>query len=178
MPHFPACGVGGHCIPVDPYYLIERAKQSGFDHRFLKIAREINNGMPSYTVEILQDALNMIKLPLNGTRIGILGLAYKANIDDLRESPSFKIIEHLKKHSAKIETYDPYIKGKSTMKSLNSILKKTQAIIVVTDHKEFKEALTPALLKKHGIKIVIDGKNCLDKQIFLKSDIIYKGIGR
>jgi UDP-N-acetyl-D-glucosamine dehydrogenase len=178
MPHFPSCGVGGHCIPVDPYYLIERAKQSGFDHEFLKIAREINNSMPSYTVELLQDALNMIKLPLNGTSIGVLGLAYKANIDDLRESPAFKIIKHLEKHRAKVETYDPYIKSKSTMKSLEAILKKSQALILATDHKEFKEALTPVLLKKHNIKVIVDGKNCLDKQIFLKSGIIYKGIGR
>jgi UDP-N-acetyl-D-glucosamine dehydrogenase len=178
MPHFPSCGVGGHCIPVDPYYLIERAKQSGFDHEFLKIAREINNSMPSYTVELLQDALNAVKLPLNGTAVGVLGLAYKANIDDMRESPAFKIIKHLEKHRAKVETYDPYVKNKSTIKSLDSILKKSQVLILVTDHKEFKEALTPALLKKHNIKVIVDGKNCLDKQIFLKSGIIYKGIGR
>jgi nucleotide sugar dehydrogenase len=178
MPHFPACGVGGHCIPVDPYYLIERAKQSGFDHKFLKIAREINNSMPSYTVELLQDALNAVKLPLNGTSIGVLGLAYKANVDDLRESPAFKIIEHLKKHRAKIETFDPHLKDKSTMKSLEAILKKSQALIIATDHKEFKEAITPALLKRHNIKVIVDGKNCLDKQMFLKSGIIYKGIGR
>lgn len=178
MPHFPACGVGGHCIPVDPYYLIERAKRDGFDHKFLKIAREINNSMPSYTVELLQDALNAVKLTLNGTTIGVLGLAYKANVDDLRESPSFKIIEHLKKHRAKVETFDPHVKDKSTMKSLEAILKKSQALILATDHQEFKEVLTPALLKKHNIKVIVDGKNCLDKQIFAKSGIIYKGIGR
>lgn len=178
MPHFPACGVGGHCIPVDPYYLIERAKRDGFDHKFLKIAREINNSMPSYTVELLQDALNAVKLPLNGTTIGVLGLAYKANVDDLRQSPAFKIIEHLKKHRAKVETYDPHVKDKSTMKSLEAILKKSQALIIATDHQEFKDNLTPALLKKHNIKVIVDGKNCLDKQIFAKSGIIYKGIGR
>jgi nucleotide sugar dehydrogenase len=178
MAHYPSCGVGGHCIPVDPYYLIERAKRSGFDHKFLKIAREINNSMPAYTVELLQDALNTVKLPLNGTKIGVLGLAYKANIDDLRESPAFKIIEELKKHRAAIETFDPYVKSLSTAKALETLLKKSQALILVTDHKEFKEMLTPALLKKHGIKVIIDGKNCLDKQLFTKAGILYKGIGR
>lgn len=178
MAHYPSCGVGGHCIPVDPYYLIERAKRSGFDHRFLKIAREINNNMPAYTVEILQDALNMIKLPLNGTVVGVLGLAYKANVDDLRESPSFKIINHLKEHHCKIETFDPYVKDKSSVKSLEALLKKAQTLIVATDHKEFKKSLTPALLKKYGIKVIIDGKNCLDKDAFKKAGIIYKGIGR
>lgn len=178
MAHYPSCGVGGHCIPVDPYYLIERAKQSGFDHKFLKIAREINNSMPAYTVELLQDALNTVKLPLNGTRIGVLGLAYKANIDDLRESPALKIIEHLKKHRAAVETFDPYVRSLSTAKSLEALLKKSQALVLVTDHKEFKEALTPALLKKYGIKVIIDGKNCLDKKVFAKAGILYKGIGR
>jgi nucleotide sugar dehydrogenase len=178
MAHYPSCGVGGHCIPVDPYYLIERAKQSGFDHKFLKIAREINNGMPAYTVELLQDALNQVKLPLNGTYVGVLGLSYKANIDDVRESPAFKVIKHLTKHGAKVETFDPHVKKRSSMKTLEAILKKSEALILVTDHKEFKETLTPALLKKHGIKVIIDGKNCLDKASFNKSRIIYKGIGR
>src|SRR3989338_7655921 len=178
MAHYPSCGVGGHCIPVDPYYLIERAKQSGFDHRFLKIAREINNSMPAYAVELLQDALNTVKLPLNGTRVGVLGLAYKADIDDLRESPAFKVIEHLKKHHAKIETFDPYVKDRSTVKSLEALLKKSQALVLVTDHKEFKKSLTPAQLKKYGIRVIVDGKNCLDKQAFIKAGIIYSGIGR
>ncbi len=178
MAHYPSCGVGGHCIPVDPYYLIERAKQSGFDHKFLKIAREINNGMPAYTVELLQDALNTVKLPLNGTKVGVLGLSYKANIDDVRESPAFKVIKHLEKHGAKVETFDPHVKKRSSAKSLETLLKKAIALVLVTDHAEFKETLTPALLKKHGIKVIIDGKNCLDKAAFTKAGIIYKGIGR
>ncbi len=178
MAHYPSCGVGGHCIPVDPYYLIERAKQSGFDHKFLKIAREINNSMPAYTVELLQDALNTVKLPLNGTKVGVLGLSYKANIDDVRESPAFKVIKHLEKHGAKVETFDPHVKKRSSVKSLEALLKKSTALVLVTDHAEFKDTLTPALLKKHGIKVIIDGKNCLDKVAFSKSGIIYKGIGR
>ncbi|MGB2791396.1 MAG: nucleotide sugar dehydrogenase [Candidatus Moraniibacteriota bacterium] len=178
LAHFPSCGVGGHCIPVDPYYLIERAKKAGFDHKFLRLAREINNDMPDYTVELLQDALNTVKLPLNGTTIGVLGIAYKANIDDVRESPSVRIIEHLKKHQAKVETFDPHILDRSSLKSLDAILKKSTALILATDHAEFKEAITPTLLKKHKIKVFIDGKNAFDKNLFRKSGIVYKGIGR
>lgn len=178
LAHFPSCGVGGHCIPVDPYYLIERAKRAGFDHKFLRLAREINNDMPSYTVELLQDALNQVKLPMNGTGVGVLGIAYKANIDDVRESPSVRIIEHLKKHSAKVETFDPHILDRSSAKSLEGILKKSTALILATDHREFLDTLTPALLKKHKIKVLIDGKNAFDKNAFKKSGIIYKGIGR
>lgn len=178
LAHYPSCGVGGHCIAVDPYYLIERAKKSGFDHKFLKIAREINNSMPEYTVEKLQDALNLVKLPMNGTTIGVLGLAYKANVDDTRESPAFEVIKHLKKHMSTVETFDPHVLGRSTLPSLEAILEKSQAIIVTTDHKEFKEMLTPELLKKHNIQVVIDGKNCLDKDTLEASGIIYRGIGR
>ncbi len=178
LAHFPSCGVGGHCIPVDPYYLIERAKKAGFDHKFLRLAREINNNMPEYTVELLQDALNAVKLPLNGTVVGVLGIAYKANIDDVRESPSVRIIEHLRKHLAKVETFDPHILDRSSVKSLDSVLKKSAAVILATDHREFKETITPLLLKKHGVKVFIDGKNAFDKDAFRKSGIVYKGIGR
>ncbi|EKE16306.1 MAG: UDP-glucose 6-dehydrogenase [uncultured bacterium] len=177
MPHFPSCGVGGHCIPVDPYYLIERAKASGFDHEFLKIARKVNNSMPEYTVELLQDALNKIKLPLNGTTVGILGISYKANVADLRESPSLKIIQHLKKHGANVITFDPHITEKSSEKSLNSLLKKSSAIIIATDHKEFRE-IDPQVFKKNGILAIIDGKNCIDLKSIKKLGIVYKGIGR
>ncbi len=178
LAHFPSCGVGGHCIPVDPYYLIERAKKAGFDHKFLRLAREINNDMPAYTVELLQDALNEVKLPINGTSVGVLGIAYKANIDDVRESPSVRIIEHLEKHLANVETFDPHILDRSSMKSLDTILEKSEAIILATDHTEFKEAITPELLKKNRVKVFIDGKNAFDKESFRKSGIIYKGIGR
>lgn len=178
MPHYPSCGVGGHCIPVDPYYLIERAKQSGFDHKFLKIAREINNSMPAYTVELLQDALNQVKLPVNGTKVGVLGLSYKANIDDVRESPAFKVIKELKRHGAEVATYDPHVIKKSSVESLEALLDGSQALVLVTDHREFKETITPELLKKYAIKVLIDGKNCLDKAAFADSGIIYKGIGR
>ncbi len=177
MPHWPSCGVGGHCIPVDPYYLIERAKASGFDHEFLKIARKINNSMPEYTVELLQDALNTIKLPLNGTVVGLLGISYKANVADLRESPSMQIIKHLEKHGAEVLTFDPHTPSYSTEESLEAILEKSTAIIIATDHNEFK-VLAPSLFKEHSVRIIIDGKNCLAKTELEKNGIIYKGIGR
>lgn len=177
MPHFPSCGVGGHCIPVDPYYLIERAKQSGFDHEFLKIARKINNSMPEYTVELLQDALNEIKLPMKGTAVGVLGISYKANVDDVRESPAFKVIKALEKRGAKVATFDPHVLKRSTTKKLEELLKKSQAIVLVTDHKEFKE-IDSKLFKKFNIRAIVDGKNCLDKDAIRKLGIIYEGIGR
>ncbi len=179
LAHYPSCGIGGHCIPVDPYYLVEYAKKSsGFEHKFLSLALEINREMPTYTVETLQDALNDIKMPMNGTKVAVLGIAYKANIGDTRESPSFEIIKHLKKHRSQVETYDPYVPGESTRKTLDDILAACDVAILATNHKEFIDTLTPELLKKHDIKVIIDGKNCLDKDAFKRSDILYRGIGR
>ncbi len=176
MAHYPSRGVGGHCIPVDPYYLIEEAKRKGFDHQFLSAARKINNFMPIYTVQILQDTLNNIEMPLKNTRIGILGLSYKANIDDLRESPAFKIIDELKKNGAKIETFDPYAKEISSAKSLKEILEKSEALVLVTNHKDFLGKEDD--FKKFGIKAIVDGVNCLDSNKIKKSGIEYHGIGR
>jgi len=177
LAHYPSIGVGGHCIPVDPYYLIERAKLVGFDHEFLKLAREINNRMPYYVVKALQRNLNSLKLSVKGTAIGILGLSYKANVGDIRESPSEKVIEYLKELESDVHIYDPYFPELSTEKDLDTFLKKVKAVVLATDHKEFVE-MDLNKLKEHKIKIVIDGKNCLDKEKILKLGIIYKGIGR
>lgn len=177
MAHWPSCGVGGHCIPVDPYYLIERAKLSGFDHEFMKIARKVNLSMPSYTIELLQDALNEVGMPFKGTTIGVLGLSYKANVSDLRESPVKELVKLLKKNKASVSIFDPYVLEKSTVKNLAELFKKSDAILLATDHDEFKK-IDSALFKKYGIKVVIDGKNCLDKEAIKKLGIIYKGIGR
>lgn len=177
MPHWPACGVGGHCIPVDPYYLIERAKENDFDHKFLRSARAINNSMPLYTVELMRDALNEVEKPFKNTNIGVLGLSYKANVGDLRESPALKIIELLKERKANIHTFDPYVLDESTAPSLDELLDSVDAIVITADHKEFKE-MPPEILKKKNIAVVIDGKNCLDKEAIQKLGIIYKGIGR
>lgn len=167
MAHYPGCGVGGHCIPVDPYYLIKKAKSVGFDHQFLKIARKVNNSMPKYTINKLIYALNELKLPVKGTKIGLLGLAYKANVADLRESPALEIKKELLKLGADLIVYDPYIEG-----NLASVLD-CDALILATNHKEFLK------IKSWGnIKLIIDGRNCLNKEEILSKNIVYKGIGR
>ncbi len=177
MPHYPSVGVGGHCIAVDPYYLIERARQAGFDHKFLKLAREINNSMPAYTVGKLQEALNELGKPLKGVSVGVLGLSYKANVGDLRESPSLKVIELLQKRGAKVQVYDPYFPEKSSVKSLEALLKGVEAVILATNHRAFVE-LKPEAYKRAKVRVVIDGKNALDKIALQNLGIIYKGIGR
>jgi len=177
MAHYPSCGVGGHCIPVDPYYLINRAKKAGFNHKFLKRAREINNSMPAYTVKLMENKLENAKLDKKTAKILLLGLAYKANVEDMRESPSLKIIEVLKGKEYNFKIFDPHFPAKNTTTSLEAGLKWANTIILATNHKEFKPLKAPKL-KENNISLVIDGKNWLDKDAITKADIIYKGIGR
>lgn len=177
MAHYPGCGVGGHCIPVDPYYLIEYAKSKGFDHNFLILARRINNQMPKFTVDKVIEGLNEKKIVLNGTRVAVLGISYKPNIGDDRESPSYEIVKTLEAYGAIVATYDPYVLHKSTAKGIEDAVEGAEAVIVATAHKEFIDT-SPQLFINHGVKVIVDGRNCLSKDLFVQSDIIYKGIGR
>jgi len=177
MPHYPGCGVGGHCIPVDPYYMIEKGKENNFEHKFLSAARKINDEMADYTVEMLQDRLNDVSKAVKGTKIGVLGISYKANIGDLRESPALRIIDKIKKIGADLMTFDPFVPQLSSEKTLADILSKSEALVVVTNHNEFKNIPIEDFVK-NGVKVIIDGRNCLDKKAIRAAGIIYAGIGR
>jgi UDP-N-acetyl-D-glucosamine dehydrogenase len=109
MAFYPGPGLGGHCIPIDPFYLTWKARE--FDHstRFIELAGEINSAMPVHVVERLAEALNFARKPLNGSRVLIVGLAYKPNVDDERESPSYRIMELLKQRGAEVAYHDPYV---------------------------------------------------------------------
>jgi UDP-N-acetyl-D-mannosaminuronate dehydrogenase len=126
---------------------------------------------------LLQDKLNEAKMPLNGTKIGLLGIAYKPNIDDDRESPYYEIVKELRKHKAEIISYDPHIMKRSDVDSMEELLEKSEAIVFVTNHKEFA-GLNGKMLKKYDIKVIIDGMNTLDKDDINDSGVLYKGIGR
>ena len=177
MAHWPGCGVGGHCIAVDPYYLIKRATLNGFNHRFLKAARDINNSMPKYTVGRVIEALNEIGKSVKGTRIALLGLSYKQNVADLRESPSFEILKKLEKMGAEVNVFDPYTSERNTYKTFKETLENSEAIVLCTAHDEFKDLSAEQLLS-YDINVVLDGRNCLDKELIEKENIIYRGIGR
>ncbi|MDO8572621.1 MAG: nucleotide sugar dehydrogenase [bacterium] len=178
MPHFPGCGVGGHCIPVDPYYLINCGKENGFNHQFLSMARRINNHMPMFTVEITEEALRAKGFVIRGSKVAVLGMSYKPGVDDVRESPSHKIIEALKAKGAHPVSYDPYAIRSSDVKNLNEALSGATAVIVATAHKEFVQELSPRRLEEHGVSVIVDGRNCLSKEKFLMSNVLYAGIGR
>ncbi len=177
MPHYPGCGVGGHCIPVDPYYLIEYAKKNGFNHKFLKAARTINNNMPEFTIAQLNILLKEKDISLKNSTVAVLGISYKAGVGDDRESPSHEIVRKLKKLGVRVVTYDPYILHASTAKTMREALTGADAVIIATAHGIFKK-LTPQKLESFGVKVVIDGMNCLEKDKFIKHRFAYRGIGR
>lgn len=205
LPHFPGCGVGGHCIPVDPYYLIEYARQNGFDHEFLKLARNINRRMPFYTAELTARMLGRIDRSIEGARVVVLGLSYKSDIDDVRESPAYTIVEALEEMGADVGVFDPYVTQpvttkrrelaevvtqpgttqpeevlfeipKSGPKSLEEALEGAVAVVVATGHRLFRET-DPMVLRRAGVKVVVDGRNCLDRARVEEAGMIYKGIG-
>lgn len=166
-----------NCIPVDPYYLIEKAKQLGFSHKFLGLAREINNSMPNYTVKLLENELKKLKKPIKNAKVGVLGLAYKANVDDIRESPAFEIINMLKTKGAEVFVFDPHVKKGSNVNNLDELLQRSDYIILATEHSEFRN-MDLEKLKKYKVMVVIDGRNCLDKEKIKAMGILYHGIGR
>jgi len=173
LPHYPSVGVGGHCIAVDPYYMIQKGKEAGFDHEFLKLARKINSSMPRYTVKIIQNSLNDLELPINGTKIAVLGVSYKPDVADDRESPSYDLIKILKNKKADLIIYDPHFPEKSNVSSLKEAVENATCVVIATSHKEF---LGDVSLFKN-CKLLVDGKNCLDKDEIIKLGIMYKGIG-
>jgi UDP-N-acetyl-D-glucosamine dehydrogenase len=101
--------LGGHCIPIDPFYLTWKAREYGQHTRFIELAGEINTAMPEYVIHKVADALNAYRCAIRGSRVLILGLAYKPNVDDERESPSYVLMEMLKQRGAEVSYYDPYV---------------------------------------------------------------------
>ncbi len=144
MPFYPGPGLGGHCIPVDPTFLTWKAKSAGFEAKLVELATQINNYMPHYVVDKIQDGLNKLEKPIKGARILILGVTYKENVSDTRESPALEIIDLLNKKGAKVNYYDPYVKKlsldtlKLKSKKLDKfILKNSDCCVLVTPHSKF-----------------------------------------
>ncbi len=143
MPFYPGPGVGGHCIPIDPFYLTYKAREYDYHTRLIELAGEINDSMSEYVVERFSDLLNKKKKCLNGSKILIMGVAYKGDIDDIRESPALKVIEHLEKKGAIVVYHDPYIPqfthNDKTYKSVEitkDLLSSVDGVLITTAHKK------------------------------------------
>lgn len=169
---YPGPGLGGHCIPVDPFILTWKAKKFGMMTRFIELSAKINDSMPYYAIDVLKKALKNSKKKISKAKILILGVAYKKNSDDIRESPSIRIISILKKLGCKISFSDPFFQNRSKLKnlekkiSIKSVkvniknLKKFDATILVTDHDSFDYNL----VRKFS-KIIVDCRNRFEKKI-------------
>ena len=177
IPHYPGAGVGGHCIPVDPYYLIKKAADLGFNHEFLKTARRINNFMPHYCVNLLDEIVKESNKIIHQLTVGLLGITFKKNIDDIRNSPYFIIKEELEEKGYKTISFDPYVKSMSTVATLDHLIQKSDFLILITDHEEFT-VISPQKLKENNIMGIIDGRNVLDKEKIKKEGLLYRGVGR
>jgi UDP-N-acetyl-D-glucosamine dehydrogenase len=161
-PFYPGPGLGGHCIPVDPFYLSWKAKEWDFRTRFIELAGEINTNMPYHVLASVASALNRHKKSLNGSRVLVLGVAYKKDIDDLRESPSLTIIELLQKDGAQVSYHDPYFPfiGKGRKYDLQmkcaelKDLGQYDCVLIVTDHSDYD---FPTIVRE--AKLVVDTRN-------------------
>lgn len=159
---YPGPGLGGHCIPIDPFYLSWKAKEYDFNTRFIELAGEVNEAMPEFVVQQVAKALNTQKKPLNGSRVLMLGMSYKKNIDDLRESPSLTIIELLRAEGAEVLYNDPYhpTVGQGRHYKLNMTstpltdLGQYDCVLIVTDHSDYDY-----LQIVRDAKLVVDSRN-------------------
>jgi UDP-N-acetyl-D-glucosamine dehydrogenase len=164
MPFYPGPGLGGHCIPIDPFYLSWKAKQSGFEPRFIELAGEVNSKMPHHVVTKVMDALNGHSKSLKGSKILMLGVAYKRDINDQRESPALDIIKLLQEKGARVYYHDPYIPrishdGARPIRSVpinNKKLAAYDCVVIVTDHStiDYRQVANEA-------RLIVDTRNAL-----------------
>jgi len=177
-PFYPGVGVGGHCIAVDPEWLKAASKKAGYMPEMIQLARMTNNSMPEYTVSILQDLLNERGYPIKGTKIAVLGVAYKRNVDDPRESPFFKLREILDKKGAILNVFDSWVAKENNVATIDECLQEVRAVVIVTEHSDVIEKLSSMDLSSSGIEIIVDGRNCLDGEAIRRQNVLYRGIGR
>jgi UDP-N-acetyl-D-glucosamine dehydrogenase len=146
MPFYPGPGLGGHCIPIDPFYLTWKAREYGQHTRFIELAGEINTSMPQYVVNRVADALNDRRKSLNGSKVLVLGIAYKADVDDDRESPSYALMDLLTKRGVQVSYYDPHIPvirpsrefghwaGTKSVSWTKEVLRSFDVVLISTQH--------------------------------------------
>jgi UDP-N-acetyl-D-glucosamine dehydrogenase len=174
MPFFPGPGIGGHCIPLDPHYLSWKARQHGFDSQFISLAEQVNSGMPAYVVRLVSTALNEVKKAVNGSKVLILGVAYKKDIDDMRESPALSIIDLLRSRGAEVVYHDPFVPevtfdhaytigdGDSLTNTefSDDLVRNADCVVICTDHSGVDYAKVCELAP-----VIVDTRNALSVDV-------------
>jgi UDP-N-acetyl-D-glucosamine dehydrogenase len=161
MPFFPGPGLGGHCIPIDPFYLSWKARQSGFECRFIELAGQINSSMPAYVVERIGEALNTTRKAINGSRVHVFGIAYKRDVSDMRESPALDVLELLHRRGATLSYTDPYVptlqdKDLSLVSVAEGEVGPVDCAVICTNHAVFDYAVMPG-----QFPLIVDTRNAL-----------------
>ena len=161
MPFYPGPGLGGHCIPIDPFYLSWKTKQAGIEARFIELAGYINGQMPHFVVDKIQNALNDAGKPVKGTHIHILGVAYKKDIDDMRESPALDVMLLLQRRGARLSYSDPYVPrlqldGIDLEAQPESVAGEADCAVIITDHSAFDYRRIAA-----NSQLIVDTRNAL-----------------
>jgi UDP-N-acetyl-D-glucosamine dehydrogenase len=169
MPFYPGPGLGGHCIPIDPFYLSWKARQWGFEARFIELAGHVNSAMPHYVVDKVADALNTHGKPVNGSSILVLGVTYKKNIDDLRESPALDVMHLLERRGGHLSYSDPFVPvllardwlGGRELRSVELTREELaghDCVVVLTDHAAFNYSMVA-----EAAALVVDTRNAIGK---------------
>jgi UDP-N-acetyl-D-glucosamine dehydrogenase len=183
MPFYPSSGVGGHCIPVDPYYLSWKAREYDFYTRFIELAAEVNGDMPYHTVNLIGQGLNRHGKSLRQAKILVLGVTFKPNIDDARNSPAERVIELLIKKGARVSYHDPYVphftvggdvvlKDVTTYRSVelsSQALSEADCVAIITDH----HCIDYTWVVKHSL-LVVDTRNATQGPIIQNTDKIIR----
>ncbi|CAN5498641.1 nucleotide sugar dehydrogenase [soil metagenome] len=178
MPFYPGPGIGGHCIPLDPHYLSWKARQHGFDSQFISLAEQVNSGMPKYVVKLVADGLNDESKAVKGSRILILGVAYKKDIDDMRESPALSVIDLLRSRGAEVVYHDPFVpevhfdhaytigdgEPLYNMDLTDDLIKSSDCVVICTEHSGVDYNRVCELAP-----VIVDTRNALDEKTRNKS---------
>lgn len=185
--HFPGAGVGGHCIPVYPYFALSIAEKLGINMSMTYLARKINDSMPKYLVDLVIKGLNKAGKAIKGSRIAILGLTFRGDVKETYNSPAKPIIEELKKLGAEIIAHDPLITESEAKKEFNvkkiesieEVFKNADCMVLITDHSQYKKIDIVKLIRlMNRPPVIIDGRNIFNPHELCKINVIYRGVGR
>lgn len=179
--YYPGGGVGGHCLPVDPYYLVKKAKELGYHSKVIAAGRTINDHMPQHVFGLLADSLNDNEKSVKNSKIVVLGLSYKENVGDDRESPSEELINELKHYQAQVTIVDPYIEETQVYGTLESdlyqALEDADAMVLMTAHQEFRDLDFQKAKKLMKIPIIVDARRIYDPEKLREMGFFYSGVG-
>ena len=184
--YYPGAGVGGHCLPKDPWYLVKAAERLGYHAQVITAGRRVNDYMPHHMFELLQKAMNETNRSIKGSRIVVLGLSYKENVGDTRNSPALGLIREIRESGGVVQTVDPYVDKKTAKREfgVDEHIRMTEglvcgadAIVLVTAHKEFTSMDLSKLRKGMRTPIMIDGRRAVDKEKAIRLGFTYKTIG-